>query len=65
MGGKSCPICESFVVKDSETQSTNRVRCRACYTRKDSYDFCWECMNKWRSSGFGMQNCGNPDCNSS
>ncbi|CDW88784.1 e3 ubiquitin-protein ligase-like protein [Stylonychia lemnae] len=64
IGGKQCPFCETFVMKDINTQSTNRVRCVGCQNRIGSYDFCWICLKKWISNSSSPKHCGNPDCES-
>eukprot|EP00347_Sterkiella_histriomuscorum_P021243 403334697 len=63
IGGKQCPICDTYVIKDSSL-ATNRVQCNACYKKPESYDFCWRCVRKWSPNSKSQTDCGNPGCNS-
>eukprot|EP00347_Sterkiella_histriomuscorum_P003622 403363581 len=59
--GIQCPICNSFVKKD-KSALTSRVRCKACYSRPGSYDFCLNCYQRWNPNSKSKNDCGNIIC---
>ena len=59
MGIQECPGCGSLC--ERHNTKDKRVVCRVCTDEKKStYEFCWNCLHEWRSSG--TQDCGNDEC---
>jgi len=58
-GIQQCPQCSSYC--ERMNNKDNRVVCPVCSTKKQSYEFCWFCLHKWKSSLL-THGCGNEDC---
>uniref|UniRef100_A0A1I8FH06 RING-type domain-containing protein n=1 Tax=Macrostomum lignano TaxID=282301 RepID=A0A1I8FH06_9PLAT len=54
-----CPSCHSYCKRVSSRD--RRVVCPACSSGgRQRFEFCWYCLNKWRSAG--TDKCGNDIC---
>lgn len=46
-----------------EDQSDLRVRCTVCTANdEEHYDFCWQCLNKWKGPSLRSDRCENDGC---
>jgi len=52
---KECPQCGCIIEKLNEGI---RVKCYLC----TNFEFCWNCMKKWKKPGNGYKECGNTGC---
>ncbi|PAA76059.1 hypothetical protein BOX15_Mlig023095g1 [Macrostomum lignano] len=56
---QECPSCHSYCKRVSSRD--RRVVCPACSSGgRQRFEFCWYCLNKWRSAG--TDKCGNDIC---
>ncbi|XP_062902036.1 uncharacterized protein DDB_G0292642-like isoform X5 [Mobula hypostoma] len=58
---KQCPRCGSYVERKDETNIS--VTCSIC-TANDGipFEFCWQCMKKWKGPGPRSDKCDNEEC---
>ena len=52
---KQCPQCNTFLEKKDEGI---KIQCPMC----TKFEFCWNCLRKWKAPGTGYRDCGNADC---
>ncbi|XP_067378766.1 probable E3 ubiquitin-protein ligase RNF144A-A [Channa argus] len=58
---KICPECKSSV--ERMDISNLNVRCTVCILKKgEIYEFCWQCLRKWKGPAPRSDRCGNPGC---
>ncbi|XP_041635474.1 uncharacterized protein LOC121504610 [Cheilinus undulatus] len=58
---KPCPSCRTNV--ERKDLSNLCVRCTICTADlKKTYDFCWQCLRKWKGSGPRSDRCDNDGC---
>ncbi|KAI9543273.1 hypothetical protein NQZ68_011922 [Dissostichus eleginoides] len=58
---KSCPGCSSRVVR-SDLHALC-VQCPVCTARRtQAYQFCWQCLKKWKGPASRSDRCANRDC---
>ncbi|TRZ03621.1 hypothetical protein DNTS_032847 [Danionella cerebrum] len=60
---KNCPGCDTFI--ERRDVGNLCVECSICTHRTGrSYEFCWQCMGKWKGSLGASNRCGNAGCTS-
>ncbi|XP_006630360.1 probable E3 ubiquitin-protein ligase RNF144A-A [Lepisosteus oculatus] len=58
---KSCPGCQSFV--EREDLANLNVHCTVCTADTGStFEFCWQCMSRWKGPGPRSDRCDNDGC---
>ncbi|XP_037832522.1 uncharacterized protein DDB_G0292642 isoform X2 [Kryptolebias marmoratus] len=56
-----CPKCKTNV--ERKNSSNLCVKCVVCTAdQKKSYQFCWQCLKKWKDPGDRSGRCGNDGC---
>lgn len=58
---KTCPGCKTYV--EREDQSNLNVQCTVCTSDKQKlYNFCWQCLKKWKGAAPRSDRCDNDGC---
>ncbi|XP_071316078.1 uncharacterized protein [Trachinotus anak] len=58
---KVCPGCKSSVVRQNDSNLS--VRCTVCTAKKkQTYEFCWQCLRKWKGPAPRSDHCQNYGC---
>ncbi|XP_029310939.1 uncharacterized protein LOC115023820 [Cottoperca gobio] len=58
---KSCPGCNSRVVRNDFHDLS--VQCPVCTgKRRRAYNFCWQCLKKWKGPAPRTDRCANDEC---
>uniref|UniRef100_A0AAQ5ZC63 RING-type domain-containing protein n=1 Tax=Amphiprion ocellaris TaxID=80972 RepID=A0AAQ5ZC63_AMPOC len=58
---KACPGCKSPVMRTNE--SNLNICCKLCTANKGrTFEFCWQCLKKWKGPKPRSDRCGNDGC---
>ncbi|XP_041635473.1 uncharacterized protein LOC121504609 [Cheilinus undulatus] len=58
---KPCPRCKTYVERKDQTNLN--VRCTICTVdKKKAYQFCWQCLKKWKGPAPRSDRCNNDSC---
>ncbi|KAL7374698.1 hypothetical protein ABVT39_005635 [Epinephelus coioides] len=58
---KACPGCQSRLMRADLHDLS--VQCPVCTARRRrAYQFCWQCLKKWKGPAPRSDRCGNADC---